>query len=205
MDEEGDAPTVFDQRTLFLVNTFIIHTVRLLNNFSVLCEDKLADVHRRILRADATLFLLEAKLRSVDGLEGTGEQIALDTLPDLVLPPPAAPETSFEPEGSTSSGVEPPVSPTKSEQSRANSMASFSATDQSQHLKVRDDPQYAKFFRMLQVGVPLPAVKIQMNIEGFDSSALLVAAALSFKETYVYRMNASEFIISSEARLQEDD
>ncbi|KAL3677954.1 hypothetical protein R1sor_020910 [Riccia sorocarpa] len=171
MDEDGNAPSVFDQRTLFLVNTFIIHTVRLLNNFSVLCEDKLADVHRRILRADATLFLLEAKLRSVDGLEGAGEQIALDSLPDLVLPPAAGPESSLELEVSTSGGMEP-VSPTKSEPSIATSVTSLPATGQSEHLKVKDDPQYAKFFRMLQVGVPLPAVKIQMNLEGLNSSVL---------------------------------
>ncbi|BBN01600.1 WASH complex subunit CCDC53 [Marchantia polymorpha subsp. ruderalis] len=102
MDDDPNALSVANQRTLFLVNTFVIHTVRLLNNFSVICEDKLADVHRRILRADATLYLLEAKLRSVDGLEGAGEQMPLDTLPDLVLPAPAV-ESSFEPEGSSSS------------------------------------------------------------------------------------------------------
>ncbi|BBN01599.1 WASH complex subunit CCDC53 [Marchantia polymorpha subsp. ruderalis] len=171
MDDDPNALSVANQRTLFLVNTFVIHTVRLLNNFSVICEDKLADVHRRILRADATLYLLEAKLRSVDGLEGAGEQMPLDTLPDLVLPAPAV-ESSFEPEGSSSSGMEQPLSPTRSERSRANSTTSQSTSDQTQLMKVKDNPLYAKFFRMLQVGVPLPAVKIQMNIEGFDPSLL---------------------------------
>ncbi|KAG0586297.1 hypothetical protein M758_2G089500 [Ceratodon purpureus] len=54
-----------DNRTVFLVNTFIAHTVLLLNNFSAVCEDKLADVHLRILRLEATTTLLESKLDSV--------------------------------------------------------------------------------------------------------------------------------------------
>ncbi|XP_077250132.1 uncharacterized protein LOC143889712 isoform X2 [Tasmannia lanceolata] len=60
--------SVFDQRTLYLVNIFIVNTTRFLNRFSALCEEKLADVHRRILRLDATLTLLEVKLRSLDGV-----------------------------------------------------------------------------------------------------------------------------------------
>uniref|UniRef100_A0A7I4F7X4 Uncharacterized protein n=1 Tax=Physcomitrium patens TaxID=3218 RepID=A0A7I4F7X4_PHYPA len=54
-----------DSRTVFLVNTFITHTVLLLNNFSAVCEDKLADVHLRILRLEATTTLLESRLDSV--------------------------------------------------------------------------------------------------------------------------------------------
>ncbi|XP_077251715.1 uncharacterized protein LOC143890928 [Tasmannia lanceolata] len=59
--------SVFDQRTLYLVNIFIVNTTRFLNRFSAICEEKLADVHR-ILRLDATLTLLEVKLRSIDGV-----------------------------------------------------------------------------------------------------------------------------------------
>ncbi|EHA8587751.1 WASH complex subunit 3 [Cocos nucifera] len=64
-DEEGEvALATSDQRTLYLVNIFIGNTARFLNNFADLCQDKLAHVHRRILRLDASLTLLEAKLRS---------------------------------------------------------------------------------------------------------------------------------------------
>lgn len=40
----GRVPWVEDQ-----VNTYIVHTVQLLNNFSALCEQKLAEVHRYVL------------------------------------------------------------------------------------------------------------------------------------------------------------
>ncbi|KAL5998498.1 hypothetical protein ACLOJK_009441 [Asimina triloba] len=85
----GDAAaalSISDQRTLYLViisillagwtssssaskvNIFIANTARFLNSFSAICEQKLLHVHRRILRLDATLSLLEAKLRSIDGV-----------------------------------------------------------------------------------------------------------------------------------------
>ncbi|CAM6102018.1 unnamed protein product [Calypogeia fissa] len=155
-------PPISDQRTLFLVSTFVIHTVRLLNNFSVICEDKLADVHRRIVQADATVSLLEAKLRSVDGLEGTVEHTAQPPELDIGLPP-GTPESS-EPHHSTRSSM------TEAELSRASSV--LPALDEPELLKARDDPKYTRFFRMLQVGVPLPAVKIQMSLEGLDGSVL---------------------------------
>ncbi|XP_010908175.1 uncharacterized protein [Elaeis guineensis] len=63
-EEEEAAFATSDQRTLYLVNIFIGNTARFLNNFADVCQDKLANVHRRILRLDASLTLLEAKLRS---------------------------------------------------------------------------------------------------------------------------------------------
>lgn len=159
-------PPLPDRRTHFLVNTFVIHTVRLLNNFSVICEDKLADVHRRIVQVDATLSLLEAKLRSVDGTEGTGELTAQHPELDIALPQ-GTPESSELHHLSTRSSM------TDAELSRVNSNASvLPALDQPELLKARDDPKYTRFFRMLQVGVPLPAVKIQMSLEGLDGSVL---------------------------------
>lgn len=35
-----------------------------------------------------------------------------------------------------------------------------------------DDTRYRKFFKMVQFGVPAPAVKLKMHAEGFDSSIL---------------------------------
>lgn len=35
-----------------------------------------------------------------------------------------------------------------------------------------NDPQYARFFRMIQVGVPVQAVRLKMKSEGLDPSIL---------------------------------
>lgn len=39
-------------------------------------------------------------------------------------------------------------------------------------VRVCEDIRYKKFFKMLQVGVPAPAVKIKMSTEGLDSEML---------------------------------
>lgn len=39
-------------------------------------------------------------------------------------------------------------------------------------VKACDDTRYRKYFKMLQFGVPAPAVKLKMANEGFDSNVL---------------------------------
>ena len=39
-------------------------------------------------------------------------------------------------------------------------------------IKISDSAGYRKYFKMLKVGIPCPAVKIKMNSEGFDSKLL---------------------------------
>ncbi|XP_074591195.1 uncharacterized protein LOC141847115 [Curcuma longa] len=65
-EEDGELAelSISDQRTLYLANIFIGNTARFLNSFASLCQDKLAQVHRRILKLDANLTLLEAQLQS---------------------------------------------------------------------------------------------------------------------------------------------
>lgn len=38
--------------------------------------------------------------------------------------------------------------------------------------KASEDPRFTRFFKMIKVGVPLPAVKLKMKSEGVDSSVL---------------------------------
>lgn len=39
-------------------------------------------------------------------------------------------------------------------------------------IRICDDSLYKKYFKMLKVGVPLPAVKVKMGAEGLDGSLL---------------------------------
>jgi hypothetical protein len=39
-------------------------------------------------------------------------------------------------------------------------------------LLIKDDPLYARFFRMLRMGVPDPAVRLKMQQEGLDAAML---------------------------------
>ncbi|CAL5033117.1 unnamed protein product [Urochloa decumbens] len=72
-DEESvRAVAVSDQRTIYLVNMFIANTVEFLNSFAASCDDKLALLHRKIVKLDSSLALLEARLYSIDENNAVG-------------------------------------------------------------------------------------------------------------------------------------
>ena len=39
-------------------------------------------------------------------------------------------------------------------------------------MKVKDDPEFSKYFKMLLVGIPNPVVKHKMTMDGLDPSVL---------------------------------
>lgn len=43
---------------------------------------------------------------------------------------------------------------------------------ESDEVKPQDDPKYSKYFKMVHVGVPVQAVKLKMQSDGFDPSIL---------------------------------
>ncbi|BAF14328.1 uncharacterized protein [Oryza sativa Japonica Group] len=71
-EESARAIAVSDQRTIYLVNMFIANTVEFLNSFAAQCNDKLSLLHRKIVKLDSSLNLLEAKLRSIDDTNAFG-------------------------------------------------------------------------------------------------------------------------------------
>ncbi|XP_006652164.1 WASH complex subunit 3-like [Oryza brachyantha] len=71
-EETSRAIAVSDQRTIYLVNMFIANTVEFLNSFAATCNDKLSLLHRKIVKLDSSLTLLEAKLHSIDDANALG-------------------------------------------------------------------------------------------------------------------------------------
>ncbi|TMS02907.1 WASH complex subunit 3 [Larimichthys crocea] len=80
MDEDGlpivgsgvdltKVPAIQQRRVVAYLNQFVVHTVRFLNRFSTVCEEKLANISLRIQQIETTLCILEAKLSSIPGLE----------------------------------------------------------------------------------------------------------------------------------------
>src|SRR5258708_4228014 len=59
------------RKTITMVNNFVISTTEFLNKFSYLCEKKLEDVSQQIQKLEITMNILEAKLGSISGLEGS--------------------------------------------------------------------------------------------------------------------------------------
>lgn len=168
MDEDGlpivgsgvdltKVPAIQQRRIVAYLNQFVVHTVRFLNRFSIVCEEKLANISLRIQQIETTLSILEAKLSSIPGLEDVtvdgGSHVAQSNGPTTAnqnqtagtpaeTPPEAAPE--------------PPQAERPAENVKT----------------VAKDSRYARYLKMVQVGVPVMAIRNKMVAEGLDPNLL---------------------------------
>ncbi|XP_068443072.1 WASH complex subunit 3 [Clinocottus analis] len=178
MDEDGlpivgsgvdltKVPAIQQRRVVAYLNQFVVHTVRFLNRFSTVCEEKLANISLRIQQIETTLCILEAKLSSIPGLEdvtvdgvsqrppaqanglSTAGQSQADYPPARTLPPPELAQAAPEP--------------------AATPKAEAPADDV---MTVAKDPRYARYLKMVHVGVPVMAIKNKMVLEGLDPNLL---------------------------------
>ncbi|XP_004373817.1 WASH complex subunit 3 isoform X1 [Trichechus manatus latirostris] len=163
MDEDGlplmgsgidltKVPAIQQKRTVAFLNQFVVHTVQFLNHFSTICEEKLADLSLRIQQIETTLNILDAKLSSIPGLD----------------------DVTFE--VSPVSVTNGPQSEAASEQSQQNSIQDSGPQESEvaaeNILTVAKDPRYARYLKMVQVGVPLLAIRNKMISEGLDPDLL---------------------------------
>ncbi|KAI1888130.1 hypothetical protein AGOR_G00181870 [Albula goreensis] len=167
MDEDGlpivgsgidltKVPAIQQRRIVAFLNQFIVHTVRFLNRFSTVCEEKLASISLRIQQIETTLSILEAKLSSIPGLEdvrveGVGQTVESN-----------GPVVTSSQSQMTAAESPPEEAPgqQKTEASTENS------------LTVSKDPRYTRYLKMVQVGVPAMAIKNKMILEGLDPTLL---------------------------------
>ncbi|XP_066109229.1 WASH complex subunit 3 isoform X2 [Saccopteryx bilineata] len=165
MDEDGlplmgsgidltKVPAIQQKRTVAFLNQFVVHTVQFLNRFSTVCEEKLANLSLRIQQIETTLNILDAKLSSIPGLD----DVTVEVSPVSVT-------------GITNE----PHSETTSEQSQNNlrdSGPQESEVTAENILTVAKDPRYARYLKMVQVGVPVMAIRNKMMSEGLDPDLL---------------------------------
>lgn len=166
------------KRIIAFFNEFVGKTVAFLNNFSSECEEKLFVVDTRIDKLETMLSILEAKLSSVPGLTpsqnsshdmtNNGESANLDGT--------SRPDNSAT-AASVSQSVPTPHANDQSASSLSNGDQSASSQpndDQSEAglVRLRQTEPYRRYFRMLEVGVPEPAVRIKMQQDGVDPDGL---------------------------------
>ena len=192
MTEEEKAPIPL-RKTLVVVNNYLKSTTSFLNHFATLCEDKLRLVSEKIERVEITLSLLEHKLASVPELQGIGETAADDSSSE----PAAAIGTgspadnnnnnnSSSSDGSTSLGnigggaggggsvssSGPPTAGSGGGSGAAGHSGDGSPTESPSTgvMKVKDDPEFATYFKMLRMRMPIGAIKNKMTMDGLDPS-----------------------------------
>lgn len=145
-----------------------MHTVRFLNRFSTVCEEKLASISLRVQQIETTLCILEAKLSSIPGLE--------DVTVDEVNPQKNSQtngvsvnqkQTENVPDGSV-----PHTEDVQSQSEPPTKQKAEETTPDINLVTVSKDPRYARYLKMVQVGVPVMAIKNKMVLEGLDPNLL---------------------------------
>ncbi|KAM7299487.1 WASH complex subunit 3 [Ixodes scapularis] len=167
-------PPIQQKRTLAFLNYFLTRTTSFLNHFASVCDEKLEDLLIRIQRLEASMCILEAKLASIPGLENvkadpaetqrtaTNQSAAPSKLAPTSANPEHAPDTQ-EPSATTVVVVE------NNDTNVSKTPVEPSATPLN---TVSKDPRFSKYFKMLNVGIPLGAVQIKMRSEGVDPDIL---------------------------------
>ncbi|XP_075065374.1 WASH complex subunit 3 isoform X1 [Mixophyes fleayi] len=177
MDEDGlpivgsgidltKVPAIQQKRTVAFLNQFVVHTVQFLNRFSTICEEKLSALSLRIQQIETTLNILDAKLSSIPGLEDVKvetQQLSKNNITNGILQSQADTE---------SLAISPP-----SEVMQQNSINDLN-TLQKEEVQtdnvptVSKDPRYARYLKMVQVGVPVMAIRNKMISEGLNPDLL---------------------------------
>ncbi|KPJ05523.1 WASH complex subunit CCDC53 [Papilio xuthus] len=136
------------KRTLAFLNHFMITTVQFLNTFSKKCEKKLMQFEQKLEKVEAAMILLEARLSSIPEINET-------------------PQTSSTAESLNTSEIksEDQTDPVQQEDKGIEDKPEDNVSQTSETIK---KPEYDRFIKLVQVGVPLQAVKLKVAIEGLD-------------------------------------
>lgn len=153
----SEAPPINQKRLVTFVNHFLINIVDFLNKFSKHCTYKLLTFDQKINKIEAELCLLESKLNSIP-------EVADKKDVNVDLPKP---EEFDSPPQNIEEKVPEAINEMPSESSENKTIEPDTEKKQDP-----ENPELIKYRKMVQVGVPVDAVKIKMQIEGLDPTLL---------------------------------
>ncbi|KAG8005574.1 WASH complex subunit 3 [Nibea albiflora] len=156
MDEDGlpivgsgvdltKVPAIQQRRVVAYLNQFVVHTVRFLNRFSTVCEEKLANISLRIQQIETTLCILEAKLSSIPGLE----DVTIDGLGQQKPAQANGPTVTNQSQEGPPAEPLPPAEPAQAAPEAAATQKAEAAAENA--MTVAKDPRYARYLKMVQV------------------------------------------------------
>ncbi|XP_040416729.1 WASH complex subunit 3 isoform X2 [Cygnus olor] len=155
-----EVPAIQQKRTVAFLNQFVVHTVQFLNRFSTVCEEKLSALSLRIQQIETTLNILDAKLSSIPGLEDVKFEVSSANV-NSVTNGPAVSTTDQQ----------AAVSPQCGNNIHEETLQKTEVV--TENIKtVAKDPRYARYLKMVQVGVPVMAIRNKMISEGLNPDLL---------------------------------
>jgi len=160
-----DVSALNHSRSISFVNNFVSRTAEFLNRYAAKQEENLAAQTQEMQKLEIALNLIEEKLSSIPYLKdfkpsGNVEAEKKEEAPAAApqeSTPAAAPAAQ---NNNNNQAVEQP-------QQAENTEPAQPAIEDNLP-KVKDDPRYQKFFKMLNFGVPKQAVMNKMRAEGLD-------------------------------------
>ncbi|NXA23705.1 WASC3 protein, partial [Ibidorhyncha struthersii] len=155
-------PAIQQKRTVAFLNQFVVHTVQFLNRFSTVCEEKLSALSLRIQQIETTLNILDAKLSSIPGLEDVKFQVSSANMNSVTNGPVAQATTDQQ------TAVSPPSGQVNIHEEGLQKTEVVTENVRT----VAKDPRYARYLKMVQVGVPVMAIRNKMISEGLNPDLL---------------------------------
>jgi len=160
------------QKTTMLLNNFILSTTRFLNVFAQSCDDKLSDVASKITEMEVTLSILEAKLNSVPDQDHQpseaftkGSKASSSVAVTIATPDTTTTTTT------TTENFEPATGSDQTEDQARVPVLSEALVDPNT-IKASEHDDYAKFFKMMKMGIPQQAVSNKVAAVGLDPEML---------------------------------
>lgn len=150
------------KRTIAFINGFIMQTVSFLNNFAQSCESRFMELEYRMQKVEASLLILESQLSSIDSLNSVSANVSTKTEAD-------------NPENTETENAAIVI-----DSSQDNNVIPEDVDSKVEESKLKVDVMYQKFFKMVQVGVPIQAVKLKMQNEGLDPNVLEASGNIEF-------------------------
>jgi hypothetical protein len=169
-------------KTLVLVNNFVFNTMEFLNNMSETCEIKIAAISARINDLETLASVLEAKLESIP--ESSLKSSAAPK-PATAPPPPSgeappqgspAPPPPPPPSQGATNGEAPaaaaPGTPLPDGEAAAQGAEEANVEEELPGVAAKDHPDYAQFFKLQRLRVPMPVLEQKMTAAGLDPKIL---------------------------------
>ncbi|EYC06382.1 hypothetical protein Y032_0076g1031 [Ancylostoma ceylanicum] len=169
------------RRVVAFVNCYILRMTDFLNDFANRAERLILESERQLHAVDIKLQLLEAKLAGIpdpgpkqqDSLKSSsGDNTKVSAASEFNVNAPSAHLRTDMPSSSQQSAAPAPEAAAATVQPPAAASAEAAAVEQQNVLLVKDDPAFAKYFKMLKLG----AVHA-------DSGCLLLPAAQNSSAT----------------------
>ncbi|XP_055295882.1 WASH complex subunit 3 [Sitodiplosis mosellana] len=166
--DKSQVPPIDQKRMVAFINEFIISTVSFLNEFMTNIETKFVEFELKMQKIEASLMIVEAKMASIPDVQAKAPPPSNDQSEK-----PQEQEQEQEPQTTIAATQDTPSTSQANETENVESIrAQEQDNKQMSGAKASDDTRYRKYFKMLQFGVPAPAVKLKMANEGFDPNVL---------------------------------